>query len=86
MPYDGKLTRADGKGQWWDGLDPQDLYAQNHAPSPATIRSLGQLGLGRRRAACPTHAYCEKFYNRTVDLINQYQPDLIYFDDTALPL
>jgi alpha-L-fucosidase len=30
VPYDGKLTKADGKGQWWEGLDPQDLYAQNH--------------------------------------------------------
>jgi alpha-L-fucosidase len=28
VPYDGKLTKADGKGKWWDGLDPQDLYAQ----------------------------------------------------------
>src|SRR5512136_2091433 len=33
VPYDGKLTRADGKGTWWDGYDPQDLYAQAHAPS-----------------------------------------------------
>jgi len=32
VPYDGKLTRAQGKGQWWDGLDPQDLYEQRHAP------------------------------------------------------
>ena len=32
VPYDGKLTKADGKGLWWDGLDPQDLYAQNHSP------------------------------------------------------
>ncbi len=32
VPYDGKLTKADGKGQWWEGLDPQDLYAQNHTP------------------------------------------------------
>ena len=24
--YDGWLTKADGKGQWWEGLDPQDLY------------------------------------------------------------
>jgi alpha-L-fucosidase len=31
VPYDGKLTQADGKGLWWEGLDPQDLYAQNHA-------------------------------------------------------
>ena len=28
LPYDGKLTKADGKGQWWEGLDPQDLYAE----------------------------------------------------------
>ena len=32
IPYDGNLTKADGKGQWWEGLDPQDLYAQNHIP------------------------------------------------------
>lgn len=30
VPYDGKLTKADGKGKWWEGYDPQDLYAQNH--------------------------------------------------------
>ena len=30
VPYDGKLTKADGKGRWWDGLDPQELYEQNH--------------------------------------------------------
>ena len=30
VPYDGKLAKADGKGRWWEGLDPQDLYAQNH--------------------------------------------------------
>ena len=33
VPYDGRLTKADGKGQWWEGFDPQDLYAQNHPPS-----------------------------------------------------
>jgi alpha-L-fucosidase len=31
VPYDGKLTKADGKGLWWEGLDPQELYAQGHA-------------------------------------------------------
>ena len=30
VPYDGKLTKDDGKGTWWEGYDPQDLYAQNH--------------------------------------------------------
>ena len=25
VPYDGRMTREDGKGKWWEGLDPQDL-------------------------------------------------------------
>jgi alpha-L-fucosidase len=88
VPYDGKLTKADGQGQWWDGLDPHDLYAQNHARSrastnPWAIHSQWNWGNG---ASLPDQAYCDKFYNRTVDLINKYHPDLIYFDDTALPL
>ncbi len=36
--------------------------------------------------AMPSLEYCEKFYNRTADLINQFHPDLLYFDDTFLPL
>ena len=34
----------------------------------------------------PGQAYFDKFYNRTVDLINRYNPDLLYFDDRFLPL
>ena len=88
VPYDGKLTKADGKGKWWDGLDPQDLYEQRHPPSPDFSRAEAlfnrwEWGNG---VSIPDAAYCEKFYNRTMDLINRYQPDLVYFDDTALPL
>ncbi len=88
VPYDGKLTKADGKGTWWEGYDPQDLYEQRHAPSE-NFQDLGKIhsrwnwGNG---ATPPDQAYCDKFYNRTMDLINKYQPELIYFDDTALPL
>ena len=85
--YDGKLTKADGVGKWWEGLDPQDLYAQKHARSTesvnsGTIHSQWDWGDG---ASIPDIAYLNKFYNRTIDLINKYNPDLIYFDDTALP-
>ncbi|GAO42353.1 alpha-L-fucosidase [Flavihumibacter petaseus] len=88
VPYDGKLTKADGKGTWWDGLDPQDLYAQNHAPSKGheNITSLWSQWAWDNGASIPSQQYCEKFYNRTMDLINQYNPDLLYFDDTGLPL
>ena len=88
VPYDGKLTRADGKGQWWDGLDPQDLYEQRHAPSPNfdDPKAFGGRWDWGKGVRLPDQAYCEKFYNRAVDLINKYQPDLVYFDDDALPL
>lgn len=88
VPYDGKLKKSDGAGQWWDGLDPQELYAQAHTPSPdfGNYKSLWERWNWSNGVSQPDAAYCEKFYNRTVDLINRYQPDLIYFDDTALPL
>ena len=43
VPYDGKLAKADGKGRWWDGFDPQDLYEQRHAPSP-DFQNSGLIG------------------------------------------
>ena len=84
VPYDGKLTKADGKGQWWEGLDPQELYAQNHPTG-------NQSGWGwwdwnpKTGATVPDAAYMEKFYKRTVQLWDDYKPDQIYFDDTILP-
>lgn len=85
VPYDGKLTRNDGKDKWWNGLDPQELYAQNH-PLSELNRDFGKQWNWGDGASVPDKAYCEKFFNRTIELINKYQPDLVYFDDTALPL
>jgi alpha-L-fucosidase len=89
VPYDGKLTKADGKGTWWEGLDPQELYAQNHPFSKDSEKDLFALWgqwAWENGASLPDQDYCDKFYNRTMDLINKYNPDLLYFDDTALPL
>lgn len=30
VPYDAMQTLADGKGKWWDGMDPADLYGPVH--------------------------------------------------------
>ena len=88
VAYDGRLTRADGAGTWWQGLDPQELYAQSHAPSPnfLTPESLYNRWDWGNGASVPDAAYCDRFMQRTLDLIEQHQPDLVYFDDTALPL
>ncbi|HEX8023060.1 alpha-L-fucosidase [Mucilaginibacter sp.] len=88
VPYDGKLTKADGAGKWWSGYDPQELYAQNHALSKDSLNdgSMGGHWDWGNGASVPNKAYCDKFLNRTIELIDKYGPELIYFDDTALPL
>lgn len=87
IPYDGKLTKKDGKGKWWEGYDPQDLYAQNHPMSEGSwSNGMIHKQWGWENGAClPTQEYCTNFYNRTLDAINRYNPDLIYFDVTVLP-
>jgi len=85
VPYDGKLTKADGAGKWWDGYDPQELYAQNHALSQNTA-DMGSHWAWGNGASVPDKAYCDKFFNRTIELIDKYGPELIYFDDNVLPL
>ena len=69
VPYDGNLTKADGKGQWWEGLDPAELY--------------GPAGAARTDEA--HKAYELKFFNRVMDLVDQHHPDLLYFDDGEPP-
>lgn len=86
VPYDGKLTKADGAGKWWDGLDPQQLYAQNHKGRDNLKQGPNWEWQTDGGATVPDAAYCQNVYDRTLDLINQHHPDLIYFDDTVLPL
>ena len=69
VPYDGRLTKADGKGQWWEGLDPQQLYAQNHPVG-----------------AKPEAAYCQNIVSRDRQLIEDYRPDMVFFDEGSVPM
>jgi len=76
--YDGITPKSAGVGKWWDGLDPQDLYAQYH--------TVGKYDWPQNGNPPLAPAYIEKYFNRTIDLITKYQPDLLYFDDTVLPI
>lgn len=94
VKYDGWLTREDGylrnpdgTEKWWKGLDPQNLYAQNHDFSDRTWDNQAVHSYwGWEKGACmPTVDYITNFYNRTLDAINRYSPDLVYFDVKVLP-
>ena len=94
VKYDGWLTKedgyipnADGSEKWWKGLDPQKLYQQTHDFSEGTWNNgsiHGQWGW-ENGAATPSQEFVTNFYNRTLDAINRYNPDLLYFDVTVLP-
>ena len=78
IQYDGRISKSEGIGQWWEGFDPQDLYAQYHKTGKYDWPQNGTPPLDPN--------FIQKFYNRTIDLISKYNPDLLYFDDTILPL
>lgn len=87
VPYDGRLTKEDGKGKWWEGLDPQKLYAQNHPESYGSwcdnmIHGQWDWAGG---VSIPSAEFVSNFYDRTLDVINRYNPDLLYFDTTGVP-
>lgn len=95
VKYDGWLTRedgfkpnADGSEKWWKGLDPQNLYAQGHDFSDNTWDngSIHRQWAWGNGACVPSQEFATNFYNRTLDAINRYRPDIIYFDATVLPL
>jgi len=87
------LTKADGKGKWWEGLDPQDLYTGNAVKIPVGIKTIAdyQKWINANTALAksnpmPPQAFCENWYLRCKDLVDKYQPDVLYFDTNELPL
>ncbi len=67
VPYDGLETIADGKGKWWEGLDPVDLYGPVHSGKDDPLHS----------------PFSNQFMWRVDDAITKYHPDVIYFDEHA---
>ncbi|MEO6720298.1 MAG: alpha-L-fucosidase, partial [Ferruginibacter sp.] len=67
VPYDALQTIADGKGKWWEGMDPVDLYGPVHTSKEDALRS----------------PFANQFMWRVDDAINKYHPDIIYFDEHA---
>jgi alpha-L-fucosidase len=93
--YDAfRLTKADGRGQWWEGLDPQQLYTGRNMVMPdgiTTIRTAREwhdrnTGAWDEKPPVGNPEFTRTWFMRCKDLIDQYQPDLVYFDNSELPL
>jgi alpha-L-fucosidase len=88
VPYDGHLTLADGKGKWWEGLDPRLLYGVNLREYQGVVAA-GNTGWNPPPAGLfQNHAAYTKWYAtwwalRMMDAIDKYDPDFIYTDGTS---
>lgn len=92
--YDAaRLTRADGRGKWWDGLDPQELYVGASMAPPDGFTTLDQMnaweaatsGRWMEFAPAANPRFVAGWLARQKRLVERYDPDLVYFDDYALP-
>jgi alpha-L-fucosidase len=93
--YDAfRLTKAQGRGTWWDGLDPQDLYTGRNMVMPDGFTTIKDANAwheqhDRKWTESPppnNPEFVRRWFLRCRDLIDKYHPDLLYFDDTELPL
>jgi alpha-L-fucosidase len=93
--YDAaQLKRADGKGTWWEGLDPQALYTGPHMKVPDGFVKTADVERwhdehDRQWLESPPPGdarFVRNWFLRCQDLIQKYRPDLVYFDDEGLPL
>ena len=94
IPYDGFTKKEQGKGKWWDGLDPQELYVGATMPMPPGIKTIAEARdwhnkhdrIWDEKPPAARPEFVDSWFLRCQELLDKYSPDLLYFDDTELPL
>ena len=83
VPYDGNLALADGKGKWWEGLDPRLLYNINLGEYfQVTEIPFTRKGIFQEHQAY-AQWYAERWARRIQDAIEKYDPDMFYTDGNS---
>ena len=88
VPYDGNLTLADGKGKWWEGLDPRLLYGIDLREYKGVAKAAYTDWSPPPAGIFTNHLDYAKWYAtqwalRMMDVVDQYDPDFIYTDGTV---
>lgn len=69
VPYDGNMTKEDGRGKWWEGLDPAQLYGLPPAErTPEWIKEVK-----------------ENWVLRHTELATKYDVDMLWYDGYGFP-
>lgn len=69
VPYDGHMTVEDGKGKWWEGLNPADLYGlPPEKRTPEWIEGVKHNWVLRHK-----------------ELVTKYDVDMLWFDGHGFP-
>ena len=88
--YDAYWLRAkDGRGTFWDGLDPQELYTGPTYVPPDGLTSDEAMNAwhdardGQWLEDVPPQpaGVRRQMAARQMDLVEKYRPDMVYFDD-----
>jgi len=83
IPYDGRLTKADGVGKRWEGLDPRLLYTIDlREYNRVTEIAFGRQGIFQDHLAWGAW-YAEWWARRIQDAIEKYDPDMFYTDGNS---
>jgi alpha-L-fucosidase len=83
VPYDGNLTLADGRGKWWEGLDPRLLYNINLGEySQVAEIPFARQGIFQDHQDYAKW-YAERWALRIMDAIDKYDPDMFYTDGNS---
>ena len=69
IPYDGHMTKEDGKGKWWEGMDPGKLYGL--PPNKRTPEYIEEVKYN--------------WMLRHKELVTKYDIDLLWFDGYGFP-
>ncbi|MGN6270945.1 MAG: alpha-L-fucosidase [Sphingomonas sp.] len=92
--YDAfKLREEQGRGTWWDGLDPQELYTgpsfvpPDGIASDAAMAAWHEVHDGRWMEFAPAAnpGFVAQWLLRQKELVERYRPDMVYLDDYGLP-
>ncbi len=92
--YDGFTKESQGTGKAWQGLDPQELYVGPSLVIPDGFTSIKAMAdyhekndrVWDENPPCLDPEFTNTWFLRCKDLLDTYQPDMLYFDDTELPL